>query len=596
MTKKWKSLFTKFKWTVLVLFLLFMAADAVSWYLSAKLRPVISRELKDLVLNSTDSLYHVEFSTINTNYLLGNAAISDVKIIPDTLIYQKLIRLRRAPNNLYQVSLKKLTIRNFHPFSIYLNKKLHVQQLLFEHPSVVMINKQFDFNENHPPRPYKSPYAYISRFLKEVSVHTIDLQNSRFSYVNNNGPEPETSVADNLDITLKDWLIDANSPADPSRFYLMKDVLVSLNDYRFSTPDSLYHIEMNAFSFAASTGRLNIKKFAVVPRYGEMEFGSAAGYAKDRFSIQLSDISLDRINLLLYVRKHELSAGTMNISNGFVSVFNNNELPSRGVERMGKFPHQLLQALKQRLTIQELGLHNIDLSFAQFDKESRQKGKITFENTSGTIRNATNDPAAKAKNRQMTADLQTKMMGQGKLDVHFDFDLLSPAGAFAYRGKLVGMEGSVLNRITKPLGMVQVKSGVVQQLDFNIRADERQARGKMNFAYKNLSIGLLKKVPGKDHLVKMGLVSMLANALVIRPDNPDGSGKFVAAPVDFRRDPTNSFFSFIWQSLFQGIKYTVGLTPQKEAEIDAQISKFEKMKADRELRRLRRQQRNQEKM
>lgn len=567
------------------MFLLFVAADAMSWYLSVKLRPVIMKELKDLVLNSTDSLYHIEFSTVNTNFLLGNASVSNVKIIPDTIIFNKLIKLKRAPNNIYEVSLKKLTIRNFHPFSIYKDKELSVEQLLFEHPKVVMINRQFDFNENRPPRPNKSPYEYISKFLKLVSVNTISLKDVSFKYINKNVPVPEVDSLDKLDITLKDWLIDANSATDPTRIYLLKDVLISLNDYQFATPDSLYHIQLNEFSFAASTGKLNVKKFAVVPRYSEMDFGRKVGFSKERFSIQLSDISLSGIDLPLYIKKQELAAEEMNITNGFVSVFNNNELPSQGIERVGKFPHQLLQLVKAQLTVKKLNLSDVDISYAEFDSDSKQKGRITFEKTSGTILNVTNEEKVKAKNPFMLANLNTYMMGQGKLMVNFKFDLNAKNGAFSYQGELGDMDGGFLNRITKPLGMLQVNSGMVKKLSFNVVADEAKASGNLNFRYKDLSIGLMKKVEGKNRLVKLGLFSMLANSLVIRPDNPDDKGKMVGASIYFQRDPRISFFSFIWKTLLQGIKYTVGLTPEKQAEIDAQIAKFEKMKSDREQRR-----------
>ncbi|WP_442589886.1 hypothetical protein ACSBL2_01365 [Pedobacter sp. AW31-3R] len=591
MNERSRRIFTVFKWTAGIAVLLFLAADAASWYFGKKLRPVITSELKDLVLNSTDSLYTIEFSTVNTNFLFGNASILDVKIIPDTNIFNKLVKLKRAPNNIYQVSLKKLTIRNFHPYRCFSEKKININELLFDHPSVVMINRQFAFNENKPARPLKSPYAYISRFLKEVSVRNIYLRDISFKYVNRNVPVPETDSLERLNITLKDWLIDAHSATDTSRIYLLKDVLIDLNDYQFATPDSLYRLHVNEFSFRASTGQMNVKKFILEPRYDEMEFGHVAGYAKDRFSIQMSDISLDGIDLPLYVKKQQLLAREMNIANGFVSVFNNNELKPKGTERMDKFPHQLLQALKGKLTVEKLNLSNIDLSYAEFDRDSKQKGKITFENTSGTILNVTNEEKAKLKNHFMLANLNTDMMGQGKLMVNFRFDLTAQNGGFSYSGQLTNMDGAVLNRITKPLGMVQVRSGEVKKLTFDIEADNVSARGKMNFAYHNLSVGLLKKVEGKRRLVKQGLISMLANALVIHPDNPDDKGKFITAPIYYQRDPKNSFFSFVWKTMFQGIKYTVGLTPEKEAEIQAQIDKFEQMKSDRDERRDARQKR-----
>lgn len=585
MNGKARKTISLIKWMVVGLFLLFVLADAASWLLAARMRPVITRELKDLVLNSTDSLYSVKFSRVNTNFLFGNASVTDVEIIPDTVIYNKLARLKRAPNNTYAVTVKKLTIRNFHPYQLWKGQRLRVDQLLFEHPRVVMTNKQLEFNEDRPPRPYKSPYAYISKFLKEISVQSIDLKDISFSYVNRNGDIPVTDSLNKLNVSLKDWLIDAGSATDPERFYLLKDVWINLSDYKYATPDSLYHIELNELSFRSSTGKLNVRKFGVIPRYGEMEFARISGFAKDRFSILLNDIDLKGIDLPLYVRKQELRAKEMNISNGYVSVFNNNELPSRGTVRMGKFPHQLLQSVKGLVTINKLTLANLDLSYAEYDRESKMKGKITFENTFGTLLNVTNEAKAKAKNPVMQASLQSDMMGQGRLLVDFRFDLLSEKGAFSYKGELGHLDGPLLNRITKPLGMLQVKSGVVRKLSFDIAADENQAKGKLNFAYNDLSVTLLKKVEGKDWLVKQGLISMLANAMVINVDNPDDKGNFITAKVDYKRNPTHSFFSFIWQSLFQGIKYTVGLSPKKQAEINQKIRQFEKLKTDRELRR-----------
>jgi hypothetical protein len=591
MIKNSRKTFTILKWTAGILFVLFMTADAASWFMSSKRKPIVTKELKELVLNATDSLYHIEFSTVNTNYLLGNASIEDVSILPDTNIFNKLVRLKHAPNNIYEVRLKKLTIWNFHPLRLFKDKKLDVDQLLFEHPSVVMINKQFDFNENRPARPYRSPYNYISKFLKRVCVNSIDFRDITFKYINKNLPVPEADSLDNLNITFKDWLIDAHSATDPSRFYLLKDVLINLNDYDFATPDSLYNMRINALSFKASTGLLHVNRFSLAPRYSEMDFGRVAGYAKDRFNIEMSDIRLTGIDLPLYVKKLQLSATDMTIDNGFVNVFNNNELPSRAEARMGKFPHQLLQTVKGQLSVKKLNLNNIDFRYALFDRYTRQKGKISFENTSGTISNVTNEARVKAKNPFMLASLDSYMMGQGKLHVNFKFDLNAKNGAFSYNGELTNMKGAVLNKITKPLGLVQVKSGEVKKLSFNVVADESQAKGKLAFAYDDLSIGLLKKVQGKNRLVKQGLISMLANALVINPANPSKSGQFITAPINFRRDPTNSFFSFIWQSLFQGIKYTVGLTPQKEAEIATKVAEFEKMKADRDKRRENRQRR-----
>ena len=114
------------------------------------------------------------------------------------------------------------------------------------------------------------------------------------------------------------------------------------------------------------------------PRYSEQLFGSAQGYAQDRYSMQLSNLGFRGINLPLYVLRQELFAKEMNIANGYLKVVNNNTLPKKIVDKTGQYPHQLLQKAKGKLNIEKLNLKNIDISYAEFDKEGKNKGVITF--------------------------------------------------------------------------------------------------------------------------------------------------------------------------------------------------------------------------
>jgi hypothetical protein len=407
--------------------------------------------------------------------------------------------------------------------------------------------------------------------------------------VNNNGQIPDIDSVSNINITLKDWLIDSLSAQDTKRLYLLKDVHVNLVNYTYATPDSMYHINVNQLDFTASSGKVNIKKFGLLPRYSEARFAKVAGYARDRFNVQFNNISLDGLNLPAYLQKRELLADQMSVVDGGVHVYSNNTVPKLTKDRTGKFPHQLLQELKAKLTIKKIKLSNIKISYTAFDSTSLQRGKISFDRTSGTITNATNAEKIIANNPIMQADLVSYVMGQGKLVVNFKFDLNSQIGAFDYKGAITNLDGKKLNQIVKPLGLIQVNQGTVKKLAFDIKANQDVAKGKVDFEFNDLSVALLKKEEGRQRLVKKGLLSILANALVIYSDNPSKEGKYTSASINFIREPEASFFSFIWKTLFQGVKYSVGVTPQKEAEIKAQVAKFEQMKDDRDDRRKRRQ-------
>lgn len=585
----------KLKWILGVLFFLVLIILLASWYISGKIKPIVQQELGAIVNKATNGLYDIHFDKVNVNPLTGNASLSNVSLVPDTNVYQKLIAQKKAPNNLYEIKLRKLSINNFHPFKIYFDKKLEIDLLLFDKPHITMINKSLVFNEDKLPQPEKSPYDYIKNIFSVLHVKTIDFKNASFKYVNNNKAKADVDTISNITITLKDWLIDSTSAKDKSRFYLLKDAYVYLNNYTYATPDSMYYIKASQFEFSASAKKLNIKEFALQPRYSEQEFAKVNGYARDRYSLQLNNIDFYGINLVSYIKNREVLADEMNIANGVLSVFNDNSYPKLLKDKTGKFPHQLFQKIDIPITIKEINLNQLDISYAEFDEKSRQRGNISFSNTSGVIGNVTNQYKNKKKNPIIEANLESYLMGQGKLNVGFKFNLMAPKADFSYQGQLLNMDGRQLNYITRPLAMVQIKSCLVRSLAFDIKANEDLATGKVAFAYNDLSLGLMKKHKGSERLKRLGLLSLLANAMIIYSDNPSADGKFTEAAIHYKRKPTGSFFNFIWKTLFQGVKYSVGFTPKKEAEIKNYVSRFENMKDEREKRRIRRELRRFEK-
>lgn len=577
------------KWFIGILLTLIFVVVASSWYLSAKFKPLIEKELKTLVFKSTGGLYKVEFAELHTNLILSKAVIARVNIVPNTSVYKQLIAQQKAPNNLYYIRLKEVKVQNIHLFQFFFSKKIRIRLLLFDKPEITLVNKHFEFNENRPPRPRKSPYDYISKLFKSLRVDVVDFKNARLKYINNNGKFKDIDSLNHLNVKLTDWLIDSLSSKDTTRLYLLKDIHINFNNYSYATPDSMYHIKLSNLDFTASTKKLNIKQFALMPRYSETDFARINGYARDRFFIQFNKISLDGLSLPSYLQKKELMASNMDIADGEIAVFNDNTYPAHKSNKTGRFPHQLLQLLDAKFNIDKIKLKNVNVSYAEFDRDSKQKGKITFLHTTGSVSNVTNIEKQKLKNPIMQANLVSYIMGQGKLAINFNFNLISPLGAFDYKGSVSNFDGKKLNEITKPLGMLQVNKGNIKKLKFDIKANQNVAKGEMEFTYHDLSVALLKKEVGKDRLVRKGLLSMLANALVIYTDNPTIDGKFTRAPIYFERIPNASFFNFIWKTLFQGIKYSVGVTPIKEAEIKLQIAKFERMKKEREERKMRRQ-------
>ena len=105
------------RWPFIVLGVLLIIGTG-AWYAynryfaGDKWKPLLQAKLKEMILKSTDSLYHIEYSDFDLNIASGNATLSDFKLIPDTDVYNKLVEQKKAPDNLFILGVDKLTIEN----------------------------------------------------------------------------------------------------------------------------------------------------------------------------------------------------------------------------------------------------------------------------------------------------------------------------------------------------------------------------------------------------------------------------------------------------------------------------------------------------
>ena len=120
---------------------------------------------------------------------------------------------------------------------------------------------------------------------------------------------------------------------------------------------------------------------------------------------------------------------------------------------------------------------------------------------------------------------------------------------------------------------MHVQSADISKLHFNVDASNYYGKGQLEFYYTNLNVQLLKKVEGKAELQTQGFISKLANTLIIESANPDKKGNFRPGPINLKRDPNLSFFSFLYKALLDGLKPSVGFDKKTENNVNVAIVK-----------------------
>ena len=596
-----KKGFARWPLVITLIIVLFVAGGYYAYqkYIAAnRWKPLLQAELKELVLKTTDSLYHIEYSDFDLNITSGNATLTDFKLIPDTTIYNKLVALKKAPDNLFTLSVKKLTITNLGAVKAYKEKILNISSISIENPSLTVVNKRFKFNDTVKVGKPKSPYELIKKTFKQLHIDSISLKDISLNYINKSNPIEKHTALKHLNINISDVVIDSLSDKDTSRFYYTKGVDITIKDYKIATPDSLYKAAIKQIYFSTSKRLIYLDGVSFLPRYNKTDFYlKTHETAGDIYTLKFNRIAINDINLQEFLRDQILYAGTLDIANASVQIYSNNAYKGVKSIKIGKDPEQSLQNVALDMQLKRINIKNTLISYAESDATSGYTGVITFNNTNGVIYNVTNDDDIKKVNPYMIAHINTRFMNAANLNVNFKFDLNSKIGAFNYSGTLGKFDGRIMDKLVRPLALVHVQSADIQKLHFNVDASNYSGKGQLEFYYKNLNVQLLKKVDGKAGLQTQGFISKLANTLIIEDENPDKKGIFRPGPIDIKRDPTVSFFSFLYKALLDGLKPSVGFDKKTEGKVNKAIvkvnslvDKFKAYKANRQLKKEERQQ------
>lgn len=579
------------KWAAGILAALLLIATSAGLYLSARWKPVLSEKLKDAVSNRSYHLYKLDFKDISFNLLTGSAALHEVLLSPDTAVYNQLKAVGLAPANIFQVKLKKLQLSRIALLTAYFKRRITMNAIILENPSINMIHYQVK------PRPEleqekPSLYEMISNRVRSIDVRSIRIIDADFDYINGETSKTMNSVK-HLSVHVQHFLVDSLSQFDSTRYYYAKDIGFELTGYRSLSKDKMYTMKVDTIKGSVAEKSISVTGFQLIPMYPDLQFSRKYTYGKDRYDLLFNKISFSGVDFARLDNKGELHAKALKLGPAKVDIFVNRELPPPpNLDKVSNFPHVALKRLPLPAIIDTVLLKDIDLAYTEYNPISQKRGTVYFQNLEGDILNLTNDTVQLSKNNHAIAKLQALVMKTSKIAVRIDFNLTDKNAAFHYKGSVGPMNMKVLNPMARDMGLVEIESGQMQSAGFDIYANAKGSSGSVSFLYNNLKIKLLKEGEEGEPARKKGLLSFLANTLLIKNNNPEKGEAPRTAKVNFQRTPAASFFNLMWKSFFVGMREIVGIgvVPVKTPE-----QAMEKVKDKKQERREKRAERKKEK-
>ena len=234
-------------------------------------------------------------------------------------------------------------------------------------------------------------------------------------------------------------------------------------------------------------------------------------------------------------------------------------MPKNPRPRRKKFPQQLLRKLKFKLRIDDIKVSGGRIVYTELPINGKRSGKIFFNDIEANLKNVTNYPGLLKENISIKMTAAAKIMGKSIFRTKLTIPIKNKKNLFMFSGSLEKTALEIFNPMLVNNAHCRIDSGIVNKLNFSVRADSSKAEGEMKLLYNNLKISIFEK---EGEHKKRKIYSFLAN-VIIRKHNPKPGKPLRIGKIFYKREKPISMLKYIWKSLISGGKSSMGLKRSK---------------------------------
>ncbi|HSJ66070.1 MAG TPA: hypothetical protein VK921_00240 [Anditalea sp.] len=537
---------------VVIVLLIFRGLPlAINSYLNNNAEKIVT----DMIIRTPDFGDHkVEFGHIlfDFNFRGTFLELGDIRITPNENIPEEKIKIDLVLQNAY--------LTGFSWMSFYLDNSIILDSAYLENVKVETKTPPFDSLQMAQEVERKGEnYDIIS--VKRVRFN-------RLSYINLD------SYNDSVRMSINDLTVSANhfelSEADiddPNALFkvglvegYMDMASFHFNEYR----NAFYFRDL---SFNSEEHHLLIGGLELDNKLERYEYINQFDYETDWIELEQGELEVNGFNFETFFRKGIIQTELINAKDLVINVFRD----KRKIEDKARRPDMVqtrILGIPKDININELRLENGFVGYQERpDTDAPRAGAIHFADINASISNITNIESQLDQNNIMEVNATGKIMGEGTVDMTVLFTLDDPDQGFHMKGSVGAMSLEALNDMIGPETRIGINAGQLDNLFFNIYANNLEGTGDLIMKYRDLKIKILDKNYQDKQNIFRRAGAFLANTFVVQNNNPKKNGELAEGKVYYKRDPSKFIFNYWWELLLSGMMST--LSGDTEADMRA---------------------------
>ncbi len=302
--------------------LIIIAAAGIGGYLywQNNKRKIVRDSIADAIATKTDSLYYIHYDSSHIDELNGNATFYNVVLQSDSAQKMSLNSTDSLPNALYNIRVQEVEVSGADIVGLMSKATVTARKILLLKPTILIINTGAD-----QPKPYTKNdtlelYEKILGKFSSINADTIQVSEGTLMITNKSGT-PQTTV-ENINIILKNFLVDNTKNYESILSYFVKDINVTVDN-----------IQLPA---SKNNNRINLEKVAYNANKRSLEIKAIRQYQVNNMEpvIDLKKILISDLNTNAFIIQQRLKAGEISCEGGLITIYvKKNQAASKGGEQ-----------------------------------------------------------------------------------------------------------------------------------------------------------------------------------------------------------------------------------------------------------------------
>ncbi|MEX2513892.1 MAG: hypothetical protein WD398_13385 [Cyclobacteriaceae bacterium] len=531
----------------------FLAAPLlINWYLNQNAERILS----DMITRTNDFAGHdVNFGDIEIDYDYRGTYLhlKEVEIFPGERISGKdMIR--------FNLSFDAASLTGFSWMDFLLNNSIQLDSAYIENVNLESETpplEELEEGEGRQNTPEGKDYNNIS--VKHLRVNKVSFEN-RDSYTDST----RLSIHD-LFVFADDFILTKEDRRSRDAIFSVKSIegymaqaVFHLNDYRNS-------VSAKDFSFNTTEKTMGIENVAFQNKLDKYEYINEFEKETNWMELKNGKLQVEGMEFQSYFRHGQIVADSLLLAGPELEVFRDKR-KTEDTTRRPKMIHEVLKEMPKQINISEIIIDDAYISYEERpDTKAPRAGKIYFDQVNGRISRFTNFETLLNEDDKMEVKAKANLLGKGAIDLEVTYFLNDESGKFLMNGKVGRMDLRELNPMIEPATRVALKNGTLNDLFFNISANDIEGTGQVIAKYQDLEIEILDKNYQNNQNILRKIGAFLANKIVIPSFNPTKEGELKKGEVYFQREKHKFIFNYWWELVLSGLKSTV--TGDTEADM-----------------------------